>query len=124
MLPKIDIQISDFIICFLAITIVFWTINIIFVYFQKFKTLRINHSIFFDEKEVSFKNIVQIKPYDFVQGRFEISAIRFIVNENGSIITYKVMAKPFTIFTKQSKTLDLLFKQFPELESKLAKDNI
>jgi hypothetical protein len=103
-------------------TTLLWLLDSSTIYFKKLKTLRINQTLFFDKKEITSDNIVQIKPEKIVQGRFTYNAIKFTVRENGKLEKYRVLAKPILIFSKKrSKTFDLLFEQFPELELKLSK---
>ena len=117
-IPNFQISIAIIPIC--GFTIFFSLLNIILAYFQRFKTLTLfDSTILFDEEEISTSNIIQIEADDFVRGRFRISAIKFIVNENGKQLSYRIMAKPCWPFSNHSKTFDLLFERLPELKNKL-----
>jgi hypothetical protein len=116
------IKINAIIYLFFIITFFLGVVNFILAYFLGFYTLTITDTIFFDEEEVNPLSIVQIEEDDFaVGGKFRINAIKFTANKDGKQITYRVMAKPYWVFINHSKTYDLLFKQFPELKSKLIK---
>jgi len=113
---------KEIIFAFLALTISLWFFDttIIFVKFKNPKSLRVTDKLIWGQREILLDEIYKIIPVVDRRFRWTFKMVQFSLSDGTTFfIIDKSQNFVANLFDRQSKTVTLLLKEFPDFWSKL-----
>ncbi len=117
-----DFSLHFYLLFCTGFTFFIWIVDSIKIHLKKFKKLRISDALYFDNQEIQPSNIIAIKKIKRIGRWWPVKFIEFTIKENNDTYTLSTLEKSVTLlqsYNRVSRTLNLLFDRFPELQKKL-----